>query len=375
MIFYIGLWIVNIFYLFQKKNNKIISFITFLLLGGLFVSNSGVIGDAQVYKENFEEQYVINSQFEKGYVLLERFVYSLGIHSYNGFLFFLFILGSFFWWLGVKKMKLSFHCLFAIIMPFIFPTYATTLRFFLASSLIFASICYLMDKKYFKSFLLFLMAGTFHVISYFYIFFFLCVPKKNYLENKKKKFLWLIAIVSIFYFLFSIIIHKNLLIVAMMKIITLLFHIDERKIGYTLTQTNSGGLIFLWLYLCSISISFMLYKLINKSIFTIKSSSDIYLIKCSAFNYSLNLLLGIVLPLLCMSLVFYRILIIGHITNALVLGIYVRNRQKFLRTKELALAILVFIGTCISWLIPELISINGITIKGLFASSTFFCKF
>ena len=108
MILYMTLWIINLLFVIIKKDNKIICFITYLTLGILFVSNAGLSGDAALYKWHFENKVFSGELFEVGYTFAEKIFHACGIHTYTGFLIVLFVLGTIFLWIGLKKYNISY---------------------------------------------------------------------------------------------------------------------------------------------------------------------------------------------------------------------------------------------------------------------------
>ncbi|MCR2047481.1 EpsG family protein [Acetatifactor muris] len=375
------LWIINLLFVIIKKDNKIICFITYLTLGILFVSNAGLSGDAALYKWHFENKVFSGELFEVGYTFAEKIFHACGIHTYTGFLIVLFVLGTIFLWIGLKKYNISYHYLLLITMPFIFPTYSIAIRFYLASAIMVAAIRYLNERKYWLFFIFVICAGSFHVVALFYLLFVFCGTKRMSAISLNKKFLlWLVGIFSVLNFIISILLKKNLLILALVKIITAVFIIGENKIdAYTTTNTNFGGIIFLFTYLCGMVTAIYIYRLVFDERRTTDKNNEqtINVIKTySKVNYNINLILSTILPFIAMNLLFYRLLTIGHISNAIVLGMY--RKQNLSKRRRGSIQIspvnVFFILSCLSWFIPEIIGFNDITIKGLFEASILFGK-
>lgn len=378
MILYIVLWIVNMLFVINKKYNNLICIVTYLILGVLFVTNTGSSGDAFIYREHFEDRVFFDDTFEVGYTFVEKALHACGIHTYTGLLIVLFILGTIFLWIGLKEYSVSYHYVLSIIMPFIFPTYATAIRFFLASTVIVAAIRFLNEKKYYIFFILVVFASSFHIVTMFYIVFMFCNTRHIPIVSRNKKFLlWFVAIFSTLNFGVSIIVKKNPLILALMKTVGVFLKIDENKMTYANTHTNLGGLIFLFIYFCGlITASYIYREILNKRKWTDKDSKQITdVIKIYGMvNYNMNLVLSVILTFVGMNLLFYRLLIIGHISNAIALGMFYNPHLSKQRIGgiQINLANLFFVLSCFAWLIPEIVGINGITIKGLFESSILF---
>lgn len=379
MILYMVLWIANLLFVINKKDNKAISFITYLVMGILFVSNAGVSGDAELYKWHFENRLFSDDAFEVGYCFVERMLHVCGIHAYTGFLIVLFVLGTAFLWIGLKKYNISYHYLLSVTMPFIFPTYATAIRFFLASTIIVAAIRFLNERKYWIFAILVICAGSIHVIAMFYMVFIFCgVARISTIYQNKKFLLWLVVVFSVMNFAVSVMLKKNFLILAFVKIVAIVFKIGENKIdAYATTSTNLGGVIFLLTYLCGLVTAIFIRRAVfdRERVNDKNSNQAIEKVKeYSMINYNINLILSVILPFVAMSLLFYRLLIIGHISNGITLGMY--RKQNLSKRRMGIIQIdpvnIFFILSCFSWLIPEIIGINSITIKGIIESSSLF---
>ena len=95
-VIYITLWLINAGYAFVRKNNRLVSFLTYIYLGIIFSTNAGKHGDAEIYAYGFLNQYFPDNGFEVGYILFEKIIWQIGIRSYTGLLISLFLFGSFF---------------------------------------------------------------------------------------------------------------------------------------------------------------------------------------------------------------------------------------------------------------------------------------
>lgn len=379
MVLYIALWIVNLWFVINKKDNKTVCFITYLILGILFVSNAGLSGDAALYKWHYENRVFSGELFEVGYTFAEKIFHACGIHNYTGFLFFLFSLGTMFLWIGLKKYEISYHYLLLITMPFIFLTYAVAIRFFLASAIMVTAIRFLNERKYWLYVILVLCAGSFHVVALFYLVFVLCGTKHiSTISGSKRFLLWFVSMFSILNFVISVMLKKNPLILAIVQIATVVFKIGESKIeAYATTNTNLGGVIFLVTYLCGLAAAIS----IRRAVFDVgriiekNNEQTLNVIKVySTVNYNINLILSIILPFVAMNLLFYRLLTIGHISNAITFGMYWKQNlsKQGREIVRISPANIFFILSSLSWFIPEIIGFNDITIKGIFEASHLF---
>lgn len=379
MILYFLLWIINLLFALKKKNSKPISIITLLALGVFFISNNGMLGDAAIYKGHFEDRLFSEGVFEAGYTFIEKILPVFGVNTYNGLLIFLFFVSSFFWWVGLKKYNISYHCIFSIIMPFIFPTYTVAIRFFIASSIMVTAIKFLNENKYLLFTISVICAGLFHVISLFYIILILCGNKNKFTIGRNKRALfWAVAIFSTLNYIIFIAVKKNIFILAFVKIVAFVLNIEEIKISaYATTYTNYGSIIFLVIYLCGLATAYFMHRTVvaeerasgKKNIQTtgeIKSYSMI--------NYYINLVLSATLPFIAMNLLFYRLLIVGHISNAIMLEMHQRRNitERRAGCYHVSLTTVFFAFSCLSWFIPEIVGINDITIEGMLRSSFLF---
>lgn len=366
LIVYILLWIANLIYILKRKDNRFLSLITYIFLGFIFISNSGDTGDAQLYKNYFENQNLVDLNFEFGYNFIAQILYSFGIYTYTGLLIALYVLSTFFLWLGLRKMDVSYHCLFAIVMPFIFPTYATAIRFFVASTILISAIKYLFERKYLIFTVLLIFAASFHTLSIIYFLFFLGAVDFNYRWKIKRILLWFIAILSVVLFGVYIILKTNFMTLLLSYVVPMLFIINDSKMdAYFTTNTNWGGAVFFVVYICGLLLAIVIKKYVDNDNGVIHVNDRIK--NYSELNYNVNLILSMIIPLLAINLVFYRLLIIGHITNAILLGmVYKNNTSKkpgqiiIINTVTIA-----FIVCCMFWFIPEFVKIQSISIRGI----------
>ena len=371
-ILYISLWFINLIYALMGRENIKICMITYLMLGILFVFNSGVAGDAQIYKEHFENQYVLDFDFEIGYTFLEHFLYSLGVYTYTGWLIFLFFIASFFYWLGLRKMDISYHCLFALVMPFIFPTYATAIRFFIASSIMIVALRYLSERKYGAFIFNVVIAGLFHTLSLLYMFFVFCVTKYRG-DTKRKTLIYFIFIFSILLLFLFTVGGANFLSAIIIQLSFVLFFIgDVRFDSYFTTQTNFGWMIFLALYISGLILAKLIYNKINDyndmgdgrvGRFVLTDSIKSY----GELNYNINIFLGVILPLIALNMIFYRLLIIGHISNGIATGILLKMEcsEKSGYVITINALTLAFVICCLLWFVPPLVGVQSISIEGM----------
>lgn len=384
MILYFAFWLINILCIIRRKNNNVISFLSYVYFGLMFVSNQAKDGDAQLYKLYFENQWFSGGMFEPGYTFVEKCLHMIGIHTYTGLLISLFVIATFFLWIGLRKLDASYHYLFVIAMPFIIPTYATAIRFFVASAIMMAAIRCLAENKRLFFVALVVCAGSFHLLSMSYLAFLLCTTKRmTRISGNRKFILWFVGIFSLLSFAISVVSKSNPLVMAIVRVAALLFNIGENKLdAYATTNTNLGGLIFLFIYLSGLAIAMIMRKKVYAENSYRFDASDLLsenggmLLTYCNINYNINLLLSVFLPFVAMNLIFYRLLIIGHLTNALVLGLYLNQHKLQGTLKVYSVAVdfreALLIVACACWFVPEVIGINSITIKGMIEASGIF---
>lgn len=375
MILYIVIWAVNLLLVLLKKKSIIVCSCSYLLLGILFVSNNGLLGDASVYKSHFENQLVNDGSFEIGYSFIERLLHLVGIHSYTGLLVVIFILGSFFLWLGLKNDFSCCHFVFAIIMPFIFPTYATAIRFFIASTIMIPAVRFLSEKKYLCFAILVCLAALFHLLSLVFLLFVFCNFNQISCINENRRIvLCFVGFFSILSFILSIICKSNTVIVTIAKKSLSFIGVSGAKIeSYFESFTNLGGLLFFFIYLSQLLSSFFIKTNIERNSFIIFDSEEerdritSYVI----LNYNINIILSVILPFIAINLVFYRLLIIGHVTNAIAIGRCSRNEEynTFFSDIIIDSKTVFFLISCLLWFVPEIIRLQSISIGGLFEAS------
>lgn len=372
LILYFVLWILNIVCVLNNRNSKLLSIVSYLCLGILFVFNSATSGDAYKYRIDFENFAFSVSWSEMGYNLLKNMVRGLGISSYNGLLFAIFILCSVFWILGIKYFTNSYNVILAVIMPFIFPTCAVVIRFFIALGIMIFSLRFLMNRQTKLYVLCVFFATLFHRTALFYLIFLVCTTNKikgvNQIKNLGIKLFVFISGITVF---LTYILGKIPFIDAAKFLISLLFKNINIKIeAYTSGITRFGAVMFFGIYIVGLVFARYMRKYIKKEIFTNDSLKSQF-IEIANVNYYMQLILSITLPFIVVNLVYYRLLMVGSISNAILYGICIcnkRNTRNFM-TFRVDRCKLLFLALCFLWLIPEIVGLHSITIQGLINAS------
>lgn len=376
MILYFGLWIINVLYVIRRKTNNIICLLSLALLTMLFVSNTGLVGDAEIYRNHFVNPISYDNTFEPGYTFVEIILQRLDVHTYTILLITLFSIALFFVWIGLRKYICSYHYIFAITMPFIFPTYATAIRFFVASAIMIAAIRFLNEKKYLIFVLLVLLASLFHMVSIFYLVFLFCGGNRvSLITGKKEMLLWLIFSLSIIIFIVSIVTKKSPIIMILIRFVNAFLDIGEIKLeSYTSTSANWGAVMFMIVYLAGLATAIATKRIVFRSIKKSEIIEVEYLKSYVSLNYNINLMLSMILPFIAMNLIFYRIIIIGQVSNAIAIGMYraIKNYRMNGYIIVFDSMTLLFVVSCFLWFIPEFIEINGISVEGIIEASHHF---
>ena len=374
---YVVLWFTNMCLGVAGLRNKILSISTYLLLAILFVSNNGELGDAKVYKTHFEKQ-LVDGAFEKGYSFLERTVYHLGQHSYTALLGALLLIVIVFLLAFFKDLQCSHHVIIATIMPFIFPTYCTATRFFVASVIALLAIKNLMRKKPVAFLLLIILAISFHNMSIFYILFYFCSTDKMNMIGSLKGALF--GIIGFFSFVSLLILYTSgrfIMMEVLAKTASLFIPNIESKVeAYTTTSAHIGSLIFVCIYIIGFLAAYILKSEIDAIPIDVHDdgNSIIQLKALSKINLNINVLLSSILPLIATSLVFYRYIIIGQVLTAVVFGEYINAKRRYSKVQGITINVIsiMIMLMCTVWFVPEFFGINDITIMGLFNASRFF---
>lgn len=367
---YYLLWIINTLLFFQNKKCKAVSLISMLFMFVLFATNLGLAGDALKYKLDYEANYFGDNWTEAGYELLKNISRFLGLHSYNSFLVLIFIICSLLIWRGMKKLNGNFHMIYAVSMCFIFPALATAVRFFIAFSIFIYSLHFLYENKAFCYWLGILIAFSFHRTALIFFLLPVCVYISKHSSPTQKiinKISYRILISIVLFVVIYIYLTSRLpFIELLIRIVGKFSEVMSYRLEYyTSTIARYGAIIFFAVYFANLISAVYLRKKTN----IIQNEMQKKLNKLnllSESNYYCNILFIVILPFLNMNLVFFRLLLVPTIMNVILLSnMLVIKQSKFQKAKGLFCLII------ISWIVPEVIGINSITISGLVRNSIF----
>lgn len=374
MTIYILLWILNLWCLLINRDNKYICALTYGFIGVLFISNMGIYGDAYSYRIDFENQVYSTDWAEIGYQIFKNILYQIGVNTYFGLLVAIFIFCTVILLLSLFKVKCSYHGLLAMVMPFIFPTCAVTIRFFMAISIVLLSLRFLIKRNYFTYIVLILFATLFHRSVFVYLILIVCTSDRIMASKVNKFWIKIIFVLSLFCLICTYIRGSVPFIDLIVDLASFMFSdIDVKIQTYTTSVARLGSLIFCIIYFTGLYFAY----LIRKSVYNANGlpstceNDKKELCKMADMNLNIHLILSIILPFLALNLVYYRLLIIAFITDAILFGMYVKERKstKSLMVMNINKVYISFAITCVVWFIPEIVGINSITIQGIFDAS------
>lgn len=377
MAIYILLWIVNIWCLLTNRNNKYICVLTYGFMGLLFISNMGTYGDAYSYKIDFENQVFLTDWTEMGYQIFKNTLYQISINTYFGLLVSIFVFCTVISFFGLAKFKCSYHGMIAMIMPFIFPTCSVAIRFFMAISIVLLSLRFLIKRNYFIYIMLIFLATLFHRSVFIYLILIVCTSNKIMSLNKANKLLIkIIFAISLLCLIYTYIGGSLPFIDSIVRMISFVFPNIEVKIQtYTTSVARLGSLIFYVIYFAGLFFAYIVRKsvYVENGLPDACENSTKELCKMADLNFNIHIVLSILLPFLALNLIYYRLLIIAFVSDAILFGMYIKEKKT---TKSLTIintnkVYISFLAICILWFIPEMIGINGITIQGIFDASFF----
>lgn len=380
-VYYI-LFISNFICTLTNIKNKFLVNVTTISLALLFIASNGEIGDSILYKEAFEYREDSNAYgFEIGYRMLTELFHFIDIWDYNIFLIFVFLLTVFNIRTAFRRMGYlipDYHCVFFVIMPFIFPTCTEAIRFALALSFVIQAIQCLLENKPTRFLINIILSGCIHRICLFYLIFILCLRYKTTMLIRISDSLIRFSLyISL---LLSIILLTPLrwnIQILIMKICYGMFPTLNYKIlAYLNSDVNLGPFLIFTIYCINIIFANKVYSKIRNFEGNIKLVDDMLVI------LKINYLLGITLPLISLNLVFYRLLMVGNIINCLLYSTYKYLNSKHIGqqmlkiTKDMAptnnkyilnlgMIDIILIVSSLIWFIPESIALHSISIKNM----------
>lgn len=369
---YYGLWISNFYFALHKRKNKIVLFLTWILLYLLFASNSAVSGDAYKYKLDYEYGVFGTNWTEAGNVLLKWVCKTIGFSSYNQYLIVLFGLSSILLFLGIKRLGGNGHIIFAATMGFIFPAMAVAIRFFLAFSIFVFCLTFLMNGEHGKYIIGVLIATTFHRSAVFFLLFLLSeTVSKSKINDKYRKTAGLIVcILAVGCTIYTLMVRKLPFISLITVTILKLFPNTKMKIAaYFGSFTRFGFLIMLLVYIANFVFSKYMMKLVNDGDISFEKND----VRLASFGYTINLLSATLLPLTIVNLVFFRLYAAQTFINCIVFGRIVRKLKANRGINALAISpsSLYYFFSIVAWIAPAVFQINSISINHMILDSIF----
>lgn len=365
---YYSLWILNIYFILRNKENKIVSFLTWVLLFILFSSNSAISGDAYKYKIDYEYGAFGKNWVEAGNELLKFVCKSIGLNSYNQYLIVLFGVSSVLIFLGMRKLNGSFHIIFSATMGFIFPAMAVAIRFFLAFSIFVFCLSFLINGQRLKYIIGIIIATTFHRSALFFLLFLLTenVYKNKDNDKYRKKLVYFVGGFAICCAAYALVLRK-LPFVSLISS-TLLRFLPDANIkvdAYFGTFTRFGFLIMLIVYVANFIFSRYMMNIVRQN------NYEESIVRLSSFGYTVNVLLAALLPLTVVNLVFFRLYAVQTFVNCIVFS-QIKNKTKPVKKAGVLIISsteLYYFLSVLAWIVPAFFEINSISIYHMITDS------
>lgn len=365
---YIFLWIINIMLVLNNRSSRFISIMSYLLMAMIFVLNDGTYGDAFRYRIDFTNNAFGANWSEVGYELFKTAIKLLGINTFTGLLISIFVFSSLLIFIGLKYFGCSYNAILAMTMPFIFPTCAVAIRLFMSIGIVVFSLRFLVEKKVVLYVGCIILAALFHRTALIYLILIVGLSEKiQLLDFIKKIGSKLVVIISIIIVIFTYMSGRLPFITKIIDITSMVYpDIDVKIDAYTGSITHFGAYLFLLIYFVGLLLSIYMKKQIEIEKMEINRES-VSILEFANINFRIQLLLSIVLPFIVLNLVYYRILILGFVTNAILYGMYMKcsHMTKSFFTLKINKCSLLFFCSSTIWFVPEIIGVNSITIQGL----------
>lgn len=339
LIIYVFLLMLNLFYIFKKKENKILIFISFLILLILMSGNHNnpVVNGKTMDLFYYERDYnlVLNQKIQDSF-LYYIFFASQYLANLVGFSYYIWLtVISFFVIVAiifcVRKFHLDMHSVLFYFMFYIIALY-TGLKYFYGMILAFYGMANLIKNNKLKFCIAILIASGIHPMYYFF-FVMLFIDNKYF----KPKYIFRTSLTLM---LFVILFGKNKFVGTISNIIYIMLSDNSitRSVYFT-ESTNYGFLIPIMLHLISMYYSFMYFKYM-------KLLGNKELIYEANRIYSLNLMCALLYPLFLIAVTFSRyITVISLITLFLssrgVKQLPIRYRKKIV---GISFVVLLFFG-------------------------------
>ena len=328
IIFYYILWLLHILCVLLKKKWKALSVITFLLMGFIYILNSASDwSDAQIYKNDYEMGIYGNYWVEPGYILFRSFFQMIGVKNFNVYLFFVFLITNYFIYKGITPYTKNFHAIFSIVMGYIWVGQNQGIRFYIAGSIMFYGMHYLIDNKLLKYYLFVILASFIHRSLLFMLlyplFIYLVKQVKLVLSEgkpiRRKILLTVSGVICLLLFAFNGIPGIELL----SNLIGSISKEAANKIRfYGSTLTRWGGVMYILIFFTMLFCS-MIFAKKNKSIINLLEREKAETMLDIVYATSMFM------PLLIINIEFRRFLLIPALICGILISRYCEYRERY----------------------------------------------
>lgn len=371
--YYLSLFL-NVWMTILRKRSVLILAGTYLLLFVLFFSNDASGHDHYLYKIGFEHpDEKVNLEFLFNY--LQDIIRWIGITDYNVFLALLFLLCTCFLLMGITYYTNFLHPIAALCLTFVFPQWAVAIRFFLAISIAFLSLRFLIKGSWITFVLLiFCSAAVHYSLSVLIILLPFFTPKMlrkydmmTFNENILSYSILIIIVLSILIYFIAESVVYDLAFSTIGGIIgkAALSDVDNKVSAYFEAKTRFGFLMFTLIYVVNLYMAIV----VKKRMMGKKTSMEIRRMLYS--GTIINKVLAIFIPLVVINLVFGRALAFGSVINLAIMGAVIEKVRPLTRD-DLTLLIKCFIAVILSWAVPAILEINSISPNGLIRETLHF---
>lgn len=366
LLLYLIVWLANILCAcsdrISEKIVKLSAVSAWVVCWIVFAGNQGLDGDALIYRLDFENGSLNSSDI--GYELLKSAVKTLGVGSYNLWLSVIFAIGSVLIYASLKNFSSAVAPMYALSLGFLFPAFATAIRFFLAFSVVSIAFVFLSKGKRMAFLLSVLIAATFHKSVLFcavvVIFFNRFTHDRESMDRTISVVLASATSCLVLYIFVAGELPFQNFLVACFGVIS--EDAASRFLIYTSDITRFGSIPFILIYCLSLTLSYRLYALLESCM------PQGRLLALGKLNVMVNTSFCLVIPFLMFNLVFFRLLAFPCLLNAIVFGAVVNEgRIRLLKSvgmfdlkwKRCKMQ-LVFLS--LAWVLPGVIGVNGISI-------------
>lgn len=366
LIFYL-LFGINVILSLSKKKSLFISLLTFLLLGLLFMLNTGTDGDHLDYKEMFlyPDKMMSKDLFFYYFVQLSRL---LGISNYNVFLLFEFLLGTFLIIAGTKEITTNYHPMLAVSMLYIYPHCAVAIRFFMAFCFAVFSIRFFIKRESLKYKILYIacliVASLFHIAT---VVLFITVPLLFIPKSLNLSRLWRYAAYAFFGISIALMLFLYVYKDSSFFSLALITFADTNDMGsrglasyIEEIQSRNGMLLCVPAYFSSLLLSYKMYKE-ARICYKKEDVGSLKLFNIFSSIFFINVACVFVLVLIFVDMTFLRLLFIPAFLTLIGYGKFLDIN---LTKSRYARASWLFIICLLSWEIPNYFELFSISVNG-----------